>query len=132
MPHTINAGGGFDEPECSLDAALWLAAEPAPAPAPVMQTSGFTTPAAPARDAAPPRSRWWLLAACLAVLAGGAGIALISCYKGFNCDRGAHGVGRACTEAFVSSFLAILVLNFVLAVISKAIYATFWEFKLMI
>ncbi|MCK4627566.1 MAG: ABC transporter permease, partial [Sedimentisphaerales bacterium] len=62
----------------------------------------------------------------------GAGIALISCYKGFNCDRGAHGVGRACTEAFVSSFLAILVLNFVLAVISKAIYATFWEFKLMI
>jgi hypothetical protein len=24
------AGGGFDEPECSLDAALWLAAEPAP------------------------------------------------------------------------------------------------------
>lgn len=62
----------------------------------------------------------------------GAGIALISCYKGFHCDHGARGVGKACTEAFVISFLAILVLNFVLAVISKAIYATFWEFKLMI
>jgi len=62
----------------------------------------------------------------------GAGIALISCYKGFHCDRGAHGVGRACTEAFVSSFLAILILNFVLAVITKAIYATFWDIGMLI
>ncbi len=62
----------------------------------------------------------------------GAGIALISCYKGFNCTRGAHGVGRACTEAFVQSFIAILVLNFMLAVISRAIYETFWGIKVLI
>src|SRR5690606_1431631 len=49
-----------------------------------------------------------------AVLFGGA-IGLISCYKGFNCGSGASGVGRACTESFVSSFIAIIVLNFFFA-----------------
>ena len=53
-------------------------------------------------------------------------IALISCYKGFNCKEGAQGVGEACTEAFVGSFISILVLNFIFALITKAIYATFW------
>lgn len=60
----------------------------------------------------------------------GASIALVSCFKGFHCAHGARGVGRACTEAFVFSFIAILALNFVLAVISKAIYATLWDIKL--
>jgi phospholipid/cholesterol/gamma-HCH transport system permease protein len=45
----------------------------------------------------------------------GASIGLIACYKGFNCDAGAQGVGRAATEAFVASFLAIIALNLVLA-----------------
>lgn len=45
----------------------------------------------------------------------GAAIALISCYKGFNCRPGAQGVGRATTEAFVSSFVAIVMINLVLA-----------------
>ena len=36
------------------------------------------------------------------------------------------GVGKACTEAFVSSFLAILALDFALAVIFKGIYETIW------
>ncbi|MHC4159499.1 MAG: MlaE family ABC transporter permease, partial [Planctomycetota bacterium] len=31
----------------------------------------------------------------------GVAIAAISCYKGFTCKEGAHGVGQACTEAFV-------------------------------
>jgi phospholipid/cholesterol/gamma-HCH transport system permease protein len=53
-------------------------------------------------------------------------IALISCYKGFNCKEGAQGVGEACTEAFVGSFISILVLNFIFALIAKAIYMTFW------
>jgi phospholipid/cholesterol/gamma-HCH transport system permease protein len=56
----------------------------------------------------------------------GAAIALISCYKGFTCREGAHGVGRACTEAFVASFISILALDFALAVIAKAIYNTLW------
>ncbi|MHC4425671.1 MAG: MlaE family ABC transporter permease, partial [Planctomycetota bacterium] len=32
----------------------------------------------------------------------GVAIAAISCYKGFTCKEGAHGVGQACTEAFVA------------------------------
>jgi phospholipid/cholesterol/gamma-HCH transport system permease protein len=62
----------------------------------------------------------------------GGAIAAISCYKGFNCRQGAHGVGQACTEAFVASFISILALDFALAVISKAIYNTFWPIKSLI
>ncbi len=45
----------------------------------------------------------------------GGAIGLISCYKGFNCGAGASGVGRACTEAFVNSFIAIIMMNFLFA-----------------
>jgi phospholipid/cholesterol/gamma-HCH transport system permease protein len=45
----------------------------------------------------------------------GGSIGLIACYKGFNCGSGAAGVGRAATESFVASFLAIIALNLVLA-----------------
>jgi phospholipid/cholesterol/gamma-HCH transport system permease protein len=59
----------------------------------------------------------------------GAAIAVISCYKGFHCREGAHGVGQACTEAFVTSFIAILALNLALAIIFKAIYSVFWPIR---
>lgn len=62
----------------------------------------------------------------------GGAIAVISCYKGFTCREGAHGVGQACTEAFVASFISILVLDFALAIMFKAIYNTFWPFKSLI
>jgi len=45
----------------------------------------------------------------------GASIGLVACYKGFHCRAGASGVGRAATESFVVSFLAIIVINLVLA-----------------
>lgn len=45
----------------------------------------------------------------------GLAIGLISCFKGFTCRPGAQGVGRATTDAFVVSFLAIVVINLVLA-----------------
>ena len=45
----------------------------------------------------------------------GGAIALIACYKGFTCRSGAQGVGRATTEGFVASFIAIVLLNLVLA-----------------
>ncbi len=48
------------------------------------------------------------------VLFGGA-IGLIACYKGFHCRPGAEGVGRATTDTFVVSFLAIIVINLVMA-----------------
>ncbi len=62
----------------------------------------------------------------------GGAIAVISCYKGFNCKEGAHGVGQACTDAFVSSFISILALDFALAVMFKNIYLTFWPLKSLV
>ena len=62
----------------------------------------------------------------------GISIAVISCYKGFTCREGAHGVGRACTEAFVASFITILILNYAMAVVFKAIYNTVWPIKGML
>ncbi len=56
----------------------------------------------------------------------GGAIALVSCYKGFSCREGAQGVGQACTEAFVASFICILALNLALAIIFKAIHNSIW------
>lgn len=60
----------------------------------------------------------------------GASIALISCYKGFNSEPGARGVGKACTVAFVYSFIAILIIDFILVVVFKGISDTIWGEKL--
>ncbi|MFA5554559.1 MAG: ABC transporter permease [Phycisphaerae bacterium] len=62
----------------------------------------------------------------------GGAIASISCYKGFYCREGAEGVGRACTEAFVASFISILALNFAMGVIFKAIYNTLWPLRILL
>ena len=55
----------------------------------------------------------------------GAGIALISCYRGFNCTPGAEGVGRAATASFVWSFVMILALDLVLG---NSLYRTYYFF----
>ncbi|HUW59301.1 MAG TPA: ABC transporter permease [Planctomycetota bacterium] len=52
-------------------------------------------------------------------------IGIIACYKGFTCGRGAEGVGRATTMAFVATFISILVSNFFLAVLFRHIYNHF-------
>jgi phospholipid/cholesterol/gamma-HCH transport system permease protein len=62
----------------------------------------------------------------------GAAIAGVSCYKGFHCKEGAEGVGQACTEGFVGSFIIILGIDFVLVVVFKAIYASLWPLKLLL
>lgn len=72
---------------------------------------------------------WDLSTGILKGLFFGAAIAIIGCYKGFTCREGAQGVGQACTEAFVGSFISILALNFIFAVIAKAIYTTFWTIQ---
>jgi len=59
----------------------------------------------------------------------GGAIATISCYKGFNCREGAQGVGEACTEAFVGSFMSILFLNYVFTIVFDAIYKSFWTVR---
>jgi phospholipid/cholesterol/gamma-HCH transport system permease protein len=56
----------------------------------------------------------------------GAAIAIVSCYRGFHCQPGAEGVGRAATEAFVLSFVLILALDLVLNIILDAIYFAIW------
>ena len=56
----------------------------------------------------------------------GAAIALIACHRGFNCGAGAEGVGRAATEAFVFSFIMILVLDFFLGMFLNTLYYMLW------
>ncbi|MBN2216343.1 MAG: ABC transporter permease [Pirellulales bacterium] len=56
----------------------------------------------------------------------GAAIALIGCHRGFHCDPGAEGVGRAATKAFVLSFVAILLLDLLLGIVLDAIYYGIW------
>lgn len=55
----------------------------------------------------------------------GCAIALISCHRGLNSQPGAEGVGRSATEAFVASFVVILILDFFLAILLIAIYDQF-------
>jgi phospholipid/cholesterol/gamma-HCH transport system permease protein len=59
-------------------------------------------------------------------IAFGIVIGAIACYKGFRCGAGAQGVGRACTESFVTSFCIILVVNFILAVAFNNIFVILW------
>jgi phospholipid/cholesterol/gamma-HCH transport system permease protein len=56
----------------------------------------------------------------------GAVIAIVSCYRGFNCAPGAEGVGRAATAAFVMSFVFILILDFNLSIILDAVHDSIW------
>lgn len=59
----------------------------------------------------------------------GAALGLISCYKGFFCRPGAEGVGRACTESFVASFIAILALDYFLAELLQTISIRIYGFR---
>lgn len=56
----------------------------------------------------------------------GAALSLIGCHRGFNCDPGAEGVGKAATSAFVYSFVAILLLDLILAILLDAVYYAIW------
>jgi phospholipid/cholesterol/gamma-HCH transport system permease protein len=56
----------------------------------------------------------------------GAAIALISCHRGFNSSAGAEGVGKAATEAFVFSFIAILFLDFTIGLGWNTLYRSIW------
>jgi phospholipid/cholesterol/gamma-HCH transport system permease protein len=56
----------------------------------------------------------------------GVEIAVISCFCGFRAGAGAEGVGRAATEAFVYSFVAILVSDFFLGMFINSLYMSFW------
>ena len=53
-------------------------------------------------------------------------IAIIACHRGFRCHPGAEGVGRAATEAFVFSFMAILIGDFFMGIIINAMWYALW------
>ncbi|HUS92368.1 MAG TPA: ABC transporter permease [Phycisphaerae bacterium] len=59
----------------------------------------------------------------------GAAIGLICCFKGFHCSPGAAGVGRACTESFVASTMAILSLDFFLGMLLNTVYEFLFGLK---
>jgi phospholipid/cholesterol/gamma-HCH transport system permease protein len=69
---------------------------------------------------------WQIVEGIIKSVFFGAAIGLISCYKGFTCGAGASGVGRACTDSFVTSFIAIIVLNFFAAQLAKEWYLMFY------
>ena len=46
----------------------------------------------------------------------------MSCYCGLTSQAGAEGVGRAATRAFVQSFIAVIVLDFFLAMLLNNIH----------
>ncbi len=56
----------------------------------------------------------------------GAAIAMVSCFRGFNCQPGAEGVGRAATAAFVVSFVLILVLDLFMGILLDTIFYAIW------
>jgi phospholipid/cholesterol/gamma-HCH transport system permease protein len=56
----------------------------------------------------------------------GAAIALIGCHRGFHCEPGAEGVGKAATTAFVYSFVVIMLLNLLLGIFLDGIFYTLW------
>jgi len=56
----------------------------------------------------------------------GAAIAILSCHRGFHCDPGAEGVGRAATSAFVVSFVSILMLDLFLGIVLNQVYGLLW------
>jgi phospholipid/cholesterol/gamma-HCH transport system permease protein len=69
---------------------------------------------------------WDLTTGLIKPTAFGIAIGLVSCHRGLNSEPGAEGVGRAATRAFVASFIAVLVLDFFLAMLLNNLYAYLW------
>ena len=69
---------------------------------------------------------WDLMTGLIKPTFFGAAIAVVCCHRGFYSEAGAEGVGRAATRAFVLSFVAILALDFFLAMLLNNLYYTLW------
>lgn len=69
---------------------------------------------------------WQIMEGLVKSVFFGGTIGMMSCYKGFTSGAGASGVGRACTESFVASFLLIIVENFIFAELSKQMYVSLY------
>ncbi len=69
---------------------------------------------------------WDVMVGLIKAVVFGGVLSLIACHRGFNSRAGAEGVGRAATEAFVVSFVAILMIDFVLAMLANTVYGLLW------
>jgi phospholipid/cholesterol/gamma-HCH transport system permease protein len=67
-------------------------------------------------------TNWDLLGGLAKSVVFGAVIGLVSCYKGFHCRATADQVGRATTEAFVVSFITIIIANLIMAYLINELY----------
>ena len=81
------------------------------------------------RYAAASVDNWQIMEGLAKSVFFGAAIGLISCYKGFTCGAGASGVGRACTESFVTSFLSIIVINLFAAKLLQDLYVAIFGLR---
>jgi phospholipid/cholesterol/gamma-HCH transport system permease protein len=70
--------------------------------------------------------RYDLVTGLVKSLVFGGVLSLICCHRGFHCRPGAEGVGRAATEGFVLSFVAIMFLDFILAMLTTALHNVIW------
>jgi phospholipid/cholesterol/gamma-HCH transport system permease protein len=75
---------------------------------------------------------WDLGTGLIKALFFGGAIGMVSCYKGFHCKPGAEGVGQACTQAFVASFIVILTLDFFLNMVLNGLYGIWYGFRSVI
>lgn len=66
-----------------------------------------------------------ILAGAAKCVCFGVAMSMVSCQRGFNCDAGAEGVGKAATEAFVLSFLTILSCDIVLSILINSLQRLF-------
>jgi len=69
---------------------------------------------------------WDVMTGLTKAVAFGGVLSLIACHRGFRARAGAEGVGRAATEAFVWSFMAIIVLDFFMALFANTLYSMIW------
>lgn len=69
---------------------------------------------------------WDIITGLIKPMFFGAAIALISCHRGFHSEGGSEGVGRAATQAFVRSFIAILIIDFFLAMFLNTLHDRIW------
>jgi len=71
---------------------------------------------------------WDILAGMFKSAVFGGLLSLICCYKGFTAQGGAEGVGRATTEANVSTSIGIIIANFFLAVLIRTAYQNIYGY----
>jgi phospholipid/cholesterol/gamma-HCH transport system permease protein len=69
---------------------------------------------------------WDLFVGLLKPVFFGGAVAIISCHRGYYRNAGAEGVGHAATQAFVSSFIAILALDFFLGLFLNNVQDLLW------